>query len=372
MKDSRYITRILPVKDVVLNDGRIDGLPKNPRQWTKSDVDRLKASILETPELLEARGILVYPYKGVYVAVGGNLRLSACKAAGLKEVPCIIISEDTSIEKLKEMAIKDNGSFGKWDWDMLANEWDDLSLADWGVPVWDSTSLDEPAEPDDVKSSETPDEESDDAEGSDESTPDFYSTMMNDVLYESDNIYEIPNLLLERQAGKVELPITPWGANSRLTKGVTTHHFYVDDYRFERLWKDPSALLASGCKAIVEPNCSLHDQTPIAWGLQLIYKKRWLARYLQECGIKVYADINVSHKFIEYNKMGIPKGYNAFFTRGLTGWMESLKLDLQVAREISGLEQPNLVVYGGGKDIQQFCRENGLLHLTDFINAKQL
>lgn len=238
MKDSRYITRILPVKDVVLNDGRIDGLPKNPRQWTKSDVDRLKASILETPELLEARGILVYPYKGVYVAVGGNLRLSACKAAGLKE--------------------------------------------------------------------------------------------------------------------------------------VTTHHFYVDDYRFERLWKDPSALLASGCKAIVEPNCSLHDQTPIAWGLQLIYKKRWLARYLQECGIKVYADINVSHKFIEYNKMGIPKGYNAFFTRGLTGWMESLKLDLQVAREISGLEQPNLVVYGGGKDIQQFCRENGLLYLTDFINAKQL
>ena len=53
------------------------------------------------------------------------------------------------------------------------------------------------------------------------------------------------------------------------------------------------------------------------WGIQLIYKKRWLSRYFQECGIKVYADVNVSHKFIEYNKMGIPKGYNAFFTRGL-------------------------------------------------------
>ena len=144
------------------------------------------------------------------------------------------------------------------------------------------------------------------------------------------------------QAGKVELPLSPWGANSRLRKDVATYHFYVDDYRFEALFKDPINLLTSGCKAVVEPNCSCHDQTPVAWGIQLIYKKRWLSRYFQECGIKVYADLNVSHKFIEYNKMGIPKGYNAFFTRGLDGWMESLKSDLQVAQEISGLENQTL------------------------------
>ena len=30
----------------------------------------------------------------------------------------------------------------------------------------------------------------------------FYRSMLKDVLYESDNIYEIPNLLLEMQAGK--------------------------------------------------------------------------------------------------------------------------------------------------------------------------
>ena len=32
--------------------------------------------------------------------------------------------------------MKDNGSFGAWDYDALANEWDDLPLADWGVPSW--------------------------------------------------------------------------------------------------------------------------------------------------------------------------------------------------------------------------------------------
>ena len=67
----------------------------------------------------------------------------------------------------------------------------------------------------------------------------------------------------------------------------------------------------------------------------------------------------------------IPKGYNAFFTRGLDGWLESLKSDLQVAQEISGLERPNLVVYGGGDEIKAFCREHGLLYVTDFINAKK-
>lgn len=228
-------------------------------------------------------------------------------------------------------------------------------------------------EAEETEADQSTEEEMDDEEQSEEEAEkeSFYRSMFKDVLYESDNVFEIPNLLLDMQAGKVELPLSPWGANSRLRKDVATYHFYVDDYRFEALFKDPINLLTSGCKAVVEPNCSCHDQTPVAWGIQLIYKKRWLSRYFQECGIKVYADLNVSHKFIEYNKMGIPKGYNAFFTRGLDGWMESLKSDLQVAQEISGLEKPNLIVYGGGTEIQKFCREHGLLYVTDFINAKR-
>ena len=41
-----------------------------------------------------------------------------------------------SVDKLKEIVIKDNGAFGAWDWDALANEWDDLDLTAWGVPAW--------------------------------------------------------------------------------------------------------------------------------------------------------------------------------------------------------------------------------------------
>lgn len=364
-------TTIVKISQIVPNEGQVQGLPNNPRLIKNREFELLKKSMEESPEMLHLRELIVYPHGKKYVVIGGNMRLRAAKALGFKELPCKILPQDTPIEKLREYCIKDNNGFGEYDFDILANEWGDEPLSDWGVKIGSFFDDEESEEQPKTATKDKEDQEQDDDEEIDDDKEAFYRQMFKDVLYESNNDFDIPNLLLERQAGKLELPLSPWGANSRLRKDVATYHFYVDDYRFEALFKDPINLLTSGVRAVVEPNCSCHDQTPIAWGIQLIYKKRWLARYLQECGIDVYADLNVSHKFIEYNKMGIPKGYNAFFTRGLTGWVESLKSDLQVAQEISGLERPNLIVYGGGADIREFCQEHSLLYVTDFINAKK-
>lgn len=134
--------RTIKVKDLEMNTGQIEGLPSNPRQWTKDEMDRLKKSISETPELLEARGAIVYPYDGKYIVLGGNMRLSAVKSLGWKEMPCVVLPDDMSVEKLKEIVVKDNGSFGEWDMDALANEWDDLPLSDWGVDVnWENIDV---------------------------------------------------------------------------------------------------------------------------------------------------------------------------------------------------------------------------------------
>lgn len=151
-------TRRIKLTDLVLNEGQIAGLPTNPRQWTKTELNKLKKSLQETPELLEARGILVYPWEGKYLVLGGNMRLSALKALKATDAPCIVFPEDTPIDKLKEIVIKDNGSFGEWDYDLLANEWDSLPLADWGVPNWERDLGDSPtsadAEDDDFDESE--------------------------------------------------------------------------------------------------------------------------------------------------------------------------------------------------------------------------
>lgn len=57
-------TRKIKISQLHINKGQIPGLPSNPRQWTRDDMDRLKKSIEETPELLEARGAIVYPWGG--------------------------------------------------------------------------------------------------------------------------------------------------------------------------------------------------------------------------------------------------------------------------------------------------------------------
>ena len=137
MRLNSYIS----IKSLHPNTGQIPGVPANPRQWTKGDVDRLARSIDQTPELLEARPVIVYPAgTDNYVILGGNLRFAACKQLKRDTVPCYIVQPDLGADKLKEIVIKDNGAFGQWDFDQLANEWDDLPLPDWGVPSWDTST----------------------------------------------------------------------------------------------------------------------------------------------------------------------------------------------------------------------------------------
>ena len=126
----------LPVEQIELNTGQIDGLPANPRQWTRDDIDRIANSLRETPELFEMRPCIVFPHEGKYILLAGNLRFTGARQNGDKDVPCCVVKADTPVEKLKEIVLKDNGSFGNWDFDALANEWDDLPLTDWGVPAW--------------------------------------------------------------------------------------------------------------------------------------------------------------------------------------------------------------------------------------------
>ena len=126
----------LKLADCVPNTGQIPGLPINPRQWTKGDVDRIAASLAETPELFDARPLLVYRHDGQYVILGGNLRYEGARQNGMTEVPAIVFPAETSVEKMKEIVIKDNGSFGAWDTEALAADWKDLELGEWGVPGW--------------------------------------------------------------------------------------------------------------------------------------------------------------------------------------------------------------------------------------------
>lgn len=349
---------VLKLSRLEENKGQLEGLPGNPRSINRGALDKLVKSIGDHPEMMSLREILVYPHGDKFLVIGGNMRLKALKRLKYKEAPCKVIPEDTPIEALRAYVIKDNGSFGDWDFDMLRSEWDLDLLVDCMIDVPDVEVNDDEAS---VGSNAVSDDDDD------------YIKMMNeDRLFSSDNSYDIPCLLASGcpQNGLL-LPVSAWGSDKRDKKGINTYHFYVDDYRFEALWKDPTKLLVSGCQMVVEPNLSLFDTTPIAFGLHQIYKKRWIARWWQENGIKVFADLNVARKFQEYNIMGIPEGYNAFATRGYNERLEYLKEEIAIAKRISGKEVPNMLVYGGGKNVKEICKENGIIYIEQFMKNKE-
>ena len=120
--------------------------PDNPRIIKDYKFNKLVKSIKEFPQMLDLRPIVV---NKDMIVLGGNMRLKACEAAGLKEVP-VIFADNLTEEQQKEFIIKDNSSFGEWDWDILANEWDVDLIQEWGLdlPVLfedeEATTEDEP------------------------------------------------------------------------------------------------------------------------------------------------------------------------------------------------------------------------------------
>lgn len=130
-------TKTLNISQIEPNNGQLKGIPRNPRKWSTRELDKLKRSLIETPELAEVRPPLVAKKGETYICIGGNMRLEALKEAGKEEVVCAVLPKGLGTKTIKEIAIKDNSNFGAWDMDALANEWSVYPLADWGLPVYD-------------------------------------------------------------------------------------------------------------------------------------------------------------------------------------------------------------------------------------------
>jgi hypothetical protein len=121
----------------VVKISEIKSNPNNPRVIKDDKFNKLVESIKSFPEMANVRPIVV---NTDMIVLGGNMRLKAMKEAGWVEASIQIVDWDE--QKQKEFIIKDNVGFGEWDWDILANEWDNLKLEDWGLDTikhnWDS------------------------------------------------------------------------------------------------------------------------------------------------------------------------------------------------------------------------------------------
>lgn len=135
------IRQNIDITKLEYNEGQIEGLSKNPRWLHDDESKKLKKSLIDSPEFLEYKPLMVYAMdNGKYVTICGNMRLRVANELRLDGhsefdiIPCVVLKADTPIEKIKEYAIKDNVQAGNWDWDELANgEWEIEDLDEWGV-----------------------------------------------------------------------------------------------------------------------------------------------------------------------------------------------------------------------------------------------
>ncbi|MCI8997652.1 MAG: hypothetical protein HFJ95_01490 [Muribaculaceae bacterium] len=144
---------------------------ENPRQIGKVKFQKLIDSLLVFPAMMEIRPIVV---DGVMAAIGGNQRLAALRAISKMEVEemaqrifrspeyqertdaekkrlvdfwgewqqkptvYIINAKTLTAAERRQFIIKDNVSYGQWDYDALANKWDNDRLEAMGLDVWTS------------------------------------------------------------------------------------------------------------------------------------------------------------------------------------------------------------------------------------------
>lgn len=111
----------LPISQIKLN-------PNNPRIIKDDAFKKLVKSIQDFPEMTDIRPVVINKDN---VILGGNMRFRAMQEAGWKEIPVIVV--DLPEQKQREFIIKDNVSGGDWDWDALANEWEQNKLEEWGL-----------------------------------------------------------------------------------------------------------------------------------------------------------------------------------------------------------------------------------------------
>ena len=200
----------------------------NPRTITNDKLNKLINSLLVFPKMLSIRPVVV---DNKMVALGGNMRLQALKhiakmtpeelgerlatiadylkkSQGEKEaiarhweewlakpVVEIINASDLTEDERKQFVIKDNVAFGTWDYDMLANKFDEKQLEDWGMDVWvarqytETTSTEKPsaedinfedALPDELKGLDLTPRDTPKIEGGDERVFDYLSITYKD------------------------------------------------------------------------------------------------------------------------------------------------------------------------------------------------
>lgn len=403
-------------KDVPLTN--LKPHPKNPN---RGDVGTIKGSI---EQLGFFDRILVQ--KSTNYVLSGNHRVYAAREAGLKTIPADIVDVDDETA-LRMLNIANRArDFAEYDHDALQDLLQELAGTEMGLEGtgFDASDLDAILESDDISEIEaiipepvkpkapriqpaayayTPEKAEEvvtsfvgrsldgGADGDDHSEvtddqpetvdiipPELMNeavpkwmraevTSLGEVLFASDNDWDIPALLPHLQVEHIPTPVITYGVYHK-PRQVGLWLFYTDDRRFRGLWNNPHTMFRVKAPCAGELNWSMTEQTPAAHAMFMLYKKRWFSRFLQSLEMRIMVDLHVSQRFETMNLMGVPKGWKAYSTR----WYSDMAGDIvlrnrETGRSHAGTKDIVFLCYGGGKQAEEFCKEHNIVWIPEGV-----
>lgn len=344
--------------DVELGD--LKPWDRNPKSISKNHARRL---IEYWQRIGQFQTIAIGPGGEVY---DGHQRLSCLLSVygASYVVKCLRASRPLTDEERQELVIAAHvGTTGQFDWDALSG-WDAGQLQEWGMDAetlasWnsDANALREMIEAEKQEQRENnteTDEETDEQEG-----------QPLDYIFPSYDKWGVPMLDVNLQATGLPAPFMAWGTVKRTQHMPGTWHFYIDDYRFENIWRNPEQVFNTRCAACVEPNFSVYTDMPAAVALWGIYRKRWISRYWQALGLFIFVDLNIAHKHEDLIFLGVPEGWTAYATRAYSDRLDETEHEYSLAQSHAGDKPIMFVVYGGGKKAQELSINKGWIWYPD-------
>ena len=176
--------------------------------------------------------------------------------------------------------------------------------------------------------------------------------------FKSTNKYGIPNIKKDEFEVK---ELIPYRVDSNRNG---TAHFFLDDYRFERCWRNPDSQIKELKKydGVLSPDFSMYTNYPQAMQIWQVYRNRWCTCYWQSLGIKVIPTISWSDKeSFKYCFLGVQKGSTvAIGTVGVLKDKTTKTLFMQGFKEmLKRLEPKEILIYG-----------NKLTELEEYTNIR--
>lgn len=110
--------------------------------------------------------------------------------------------------------------------------------------------------------------------------------------FKGDGIFDIPLL----KTDEIDLEEIGLIGYDKLCDNKTEAivHFFMDDYKFEVMWKDPEPRIErmKEYRAVLTPDFSMYTEMPLSIKVYNTFRSRWCGAYMQDKGIKVIPTVS--------------------------------------------------------------------------------